>query len=79
MIIPISFGNVKKTGENRKTKPVIESNKCTKCGLCSVVCPDNCIKQKDKLPVINYDVCTGCMICLRECPWTAITDEKEIK
>jgi pyruvate ferredoxin oxidoreductase delta subunit len=79
MLVPIS-NKKEKTGIYREHKPKIENIKCTKCGLCSVVCPDNCIKQeKDSYPVINYDVCTGCMICLRECPWTAITDEKEQK
>lgn len=69
---------VENTGDHRKSKPKIEDDLCTKCGLCSAMCPDNCIKQEaNSLPVINYDVCTGCMICLRECPWTAIKDEKE--
>lgn len=69
-----------KTGSHRLFGPRIDGKKCTKCGICSVVCPDNCIKQgKDSLPVINYDVCTGCLICLRECPWTAISEEKEAR
>ncbi len=79
-MIPISEDKTEKTGARKTFRPRISNSKCTKCGLCSVVCPDNCIRQgKDSFPAINYDACTGCLICLRECPWNAISEEKEAK
>lgn len=62
----------------RVFKPIVISQKCIKCGVCAVVCPDNCIQMKG-FPAINYNVCTGCLACLRECPTAAITEEKEVK
>ena len=60
----------------RVFKPFVINHECTKCGVCAVDCPDNCIIMKG-FPAINYNVCTGCLVCLRECPTAAITEERE--
>ncbi len=57
-------------------RPIVINQRCVKCGVCAVVCPDNCILMKG-FPAINYNVCTGCLICLRECPVGAISEERE--
>jgi pyruvate ferredoxin oxidoreductase delta subunit len=51
-----------------------------KCGVCSVFCPEGCIKmQKDGLPLADMEYCKGCGICVVEC-WTgciSLTEEKD--
>jgi len=66
-------GSAGKTGLWRFLRPVINYNKCIKCGLCWMYCPEICIDLKDDgTPVINYDYCKGCGICVNECPVKAI-------
>jgi 2-oxoacid:acceptor oxidoreductase delta subunit (pyruvate/2-ketoisovalerate family) len=64
--------------KDREFKPKVDAKKCTKCTLCAVFCPHDCVKiKKDSLPIIDYNLCTGCLVCLRECPWMAISEVKE--
>jgi pyruvate ferredoxin oxidoreductase delta subunit len=63
-----------KTGGWRTFRPVIEPDKCSKCGLCSLYCPEGAIS--DDLE-IDYDFCKGCGICAEECPGKAIRMERE--
>jgi len=66
------------TGNWRLFKPVIDQEKCKKCNICFVRCPDSCITLDDKgYPVIHYDNCKGCLICHEECPADAISVVKE--
>ncbi|MEM2855484.1 MAG: 2-oxoacid:acceptor oxidoreductase family protein [Candidatus Nitrosocaldaceae archaeon] len=58
-------------------KPIIDYDKCTKCMICFIFCPDSAIiLNKDNYPVINYDLCKGCNICYVECPTKAIRLER---
>ena len=64
-----------KTGDWRSMCPVWYEEKCTQCGLCFPVCPDdsipfekNTLKRKD----FNYDYCKGCGVCAKVCPFGAI-------
>ena len=63
-----------KTGDWRSTKPVYNSEKCTQCGLCFPVCPDNAIPVNSELKRedFNYDYCKGCGVCAKVCPFHAI-------
>ena len=74
-------GNAKefKTGDWRSQKPIWIEEKCTQCGLCFPVCPDDAIPvtKDQKRTDFNYDACKGCMVCLKACPFNAI--EKEVK
>jgi pyruvate ferredoxin oxidoreductase delta subunit len=63
-----------KTGGWRTFRPVIEPDKCSKCSLCSLYCPEGAIS--DDLE-IDYDFCKGCGICAEECPGKAIRMERE--
>lgn len=66
------------TGSWRVTRPVIDPNVCTRCGLCFVECPDGAISlDAEGFPVIDYDHCKGCMICRKLCPLSAIGSERE--
>ena len=69
-----------KTGGWRAMRPVIDQDKCIKCGKCWMVCPAGSIeKTKDGKFKINYDMCKGCGICAKECPVNAIKMVKEEK
>jgi pyruvate ferredoxin oxidoreductase delta subunit len=62
-----------KSGAWRTLKPVIIIEKCNKCGLCQVFCPDGVVrKRKDGTFEIDLDYCKGCGICANECPKAAI-------
>ena len=76
----LSPGNaeLRHTGNWRVTRPVIDRNVCTRCGLCFVECPDGAISlDAEGFPVIDYDHCKGCMICRHLCPLDAIDSEQE--
>jgi len=61
------------TGTWRAIKPILNKDKCIKCLICWVYCPDNAIKRlEDDYVEINYYYCKGCGICASECPTKAI-------
>ena len=69
-----------KTSGWRSMKPVVNSEKCIKCGICWSFCPDSSIKiDKKKGSIIDYDYCKGCGICAQQCPVKCIHMEKEEK
>jgi pyruvate ferredoxin oxidoreductase delta subunit len=62
-----------KTGDWRSQKPVVNYEKCIKCGLCWLFCPDAAIEQmEDGRYRWNMDYCKGCGICATECKPGAI-------
>lgn len=62
-----------KTGAWRIEKPVIDKDKCTKCLLCWIYCPDMAIIRLDGGRVeVDYEYCKGCGICAEVCPPKAI-------
>ncbi len=67
-----------KTGDWRSQKPVFDLEKCIKCGLCYIYCPEGCIWQNDegKFEADLY-YCKGCGICDVECPKDVITMVEE--
>lgn len=68
------------TGAWRVERPVIDTDVCTRCGLCVVRCPDGAIALDEHgFPVIDYDHCKGCLICRHECPVLAIGHEQETR
>jgi pyruvate ferredoxin oxidoreductase delta subunit len=68
-----------KTGSWRVFRPVVDSEKCSKCGLCLLICPEGCISTNDDNPMVDYDYCKGCGLCAEECPSDAIEMEQEEK
>lgn len=78
--IIMAAGNMrlKKTGNWRVERPVIDYEKCNDCLICFIRCPDGVIGiREDAKPEIDYDHCKGCMICAQECPTHAIDTLKE--
>lgn len=62
-----------KTGTWRVLKPVVHLDKCIKCLLCWIYCPDNAmLRLEDDYVKVDYDYCKGCGICAQECPTKAI-------
>ena len=66
------------TGGWRSRRPALDLNKCNKCGLCYIFCPDAAIDmERDGYPTVNLFYCKGCGICATECPKDVIAMEEE--
>jgi pyruvate ferredoxin oxidoreductase delta subunit len=75
-----TVGSIGKTGFWRTFRPSIDRNKCTKCLLCWIYCPEGCIKRDANDAIeIDYEYCKGCGICAYECRVGAIKMEQEKK
>ncbi|MBA7631506.1 Pyruvate synthase subunit PorD [subsurface metagenome] len=67
-----------RTGDWRSERPIVDTSKCIKCGLCSIFCPEGCIEQNTEgYFEANLFYCKGCGICARECWPQAITMVEE--
>ena len=66
------------TGYWRSQRPIFNSNKCIKCGICQLFCPEGCVEQNaEGYFEANLFYCKGCGICARECWTQAITMVEE--
>ena len=55
--------------------PIYDPEKCTACGLCTKVCPYNCVtlnKETKRIEIVEA-ACGGCGTCAAECPFGALT------
>jgi len=67
-----------RTGDWRSQKPVVDKEKCNKCTLCYVFCPEGCIERDaEGYFEANLFYCKGCGICATECPKKAIAMVEE--
>lgn len=70
----------RRTGSWRQFRPVLEEDKCNRCWLCFVWCPEAAITlDENELPHVSYDVCKGCLLCAHECPTHAFRVEREVR
>jgi pyruvate ferredoxin oxidoreductase gamma subunit len=68
------------TGSWRQFRPVLHADRCTRCWLCFVWCPEGAIAlDPDEYPVVDYTVCKGCLLCAHECPTQAFSIEQEVR
>ena len=67
-----------RTGDWRSQRPIYNFERCIKCGICYIFCPEACIVQNDQ-EYFEADLyyCKGCGICARECPTGVITMVEE--
>ncbi len=71
---------LRKTGNWRLFRPVIDHEKCSRCHTCFVYCPHSCISiDEGDYPQIDYDNCKGCLTCFYECPKKVISKDREVK
>ena len=55
--------------------PVIDDNKCKKCGICADICPVDVFygSNAKEVPVVTYgEDCFFCSACVLECSSNAI-------
>jgi len=57
--------------ENPVMKPVIDHDKCVKCGLCAKKCKASCIDAKNG--IVDSSRCVDCMDCISACNKGAIS------
>ena len=62
-----------KTGDWRAERPIVDRDKCVKCGTCWVYCPTQCIEEKRTYFEAGLSICKGCGVCAEECPQNAIS------
>ncbi|MCK4602570.1 MAG: 4Fe-4S binding protein [Phycisphaerae bacterium] len=61
------------TGSWRSERPIWDHERCVRCGVCDMFCPDAAIKPDAEGKYgANLDYCKGCGICTRECPTGSI-------
>ncbi|MCD6562336.1 MAG: 4Fe-4S binding protein [Thermoproteales archaeon] len=67
-----------KTGNWRALRPILHEDKCIRCLLCWIHCPEPAIERlEDDMVRIDYDYCKGCGICSNVCPVKAIEMVRE--
>ncbi|MBI9051841.1 MAG: 4Fe-4S binding protein [Anaerolineaceae bacterium] len=53
--------------------PIINKQRCTRCGQCISQCPTQAVEMIDQYPMIVHPAqCTYCGICEEICPLNAV-------
>jgi len=74
VVVEPGNASVYPTGDWKSQRPVFEYEKCIKCGLCYLFCPEGCIEPtEDGYFAPNLYYCKGCGLCARECPKDVIS------
>ncbi len=51
----------------------IVAERCTGCGICTMVCPVDAIEgEKKEVHTVSEERCVGCLLCIDRCPKEAI-------
>ena len=73
--------SLRRTGDWRSERPIVDEEKCNKCGLCWLYCPEGAMKLlEDGYYEPDLFYCKGCGICANVCKREAITiiEEEEV-
>lgn len=69
-----------KTGDWKADRPVLNQDRCIKCGICYIYCPEGCIQMDSEgYYTANLYYCKGCGICATECWTKAISMVEEVE
>ncbi len=69
-----------RTGDWRSERPVWALEKCVKCAVCVIFCPEGCLSVTEEgYPQVDLDYCKGCGICANECVTACIAMEREVE
>ena len=72
------MGKPFRPGDRLEWIPEWDRDKCIRCGLCYVYCPDGAVyRMDDGFFEVDKDRCKGCGICHRECWFGAISMAEE--
>lgn len=63
----------------RTFAPQFDHEKCVRCLLCFVYCPEGAICKDGEELTVDMDYCKGCGICAHECPRKCIEMVRETK
>lgn len=63
-IDPLVMVSITLSGDRHTQIAVVEQDVCTRCDLCTSVCPPGAIVNGD----VETTICTGCMLCVPVCP-----------
>jgi len=70
--------NILSKGVNSVSKPIIDTEECTGCGICIDSCPNEVLRLDDDLAKIaNGANCDGCGTCAEECPMGCLEVETD--
>ena len=65
-----SVVKLRKSNQPIPKTPVVDESKCTHCGTCVQVCPNDAIALGDELHT-QADACIRCCACVKSCPHDA--------
>ena len=71
-----------KLNKNYHIYPVINDEKCIKCGKCIRICDESeyhALKRNEKCIEVNKEACEGCSLCSHICPQDAITMKAKLR
>ncbi|MFA5114928.1 MAG: DUF362 domain-containing protein [Candidatus Omnitrophota bacterium] len=58
--------------------PVIDQERCLRCGRCVSICPEKAIQSNNEKITVHYRQCISCFCCQEICPAAAIKVRKSL-